>query len=152
MVVRAARPVLVLLMSAGLWHGAAAQPIASSSGPAASRHAALASVAKLCSADYARLCPPDPSGTPSAQAEAICLRPLTRESCSVFLSRLIQDAARHPEPESEDLEMLCLRAVMWDPGLSRKVRAQAAALCQLLEPSYMQSCDNRAPVTVANSL
>ena len=56
-----------------------------------------------------------------------------RENC------LIDNPVRHPAPTSENLGLLCLRAIVSDATFSPKVQAQAAALAALLKLQPSQS-------------
>ena len=56
----------------------------------------------------------------------------------VISTRLDNDPIRHPPPTSEDLGFLCLRAIVWDPSFSAKVRRQAAVLGKILDPQMHQ--------------
>ena len=59
-------------------------------------------------------------------------------------TRLADDASRHPAPTSEDLGFLCLRAIVWDPSFSAKVRRQAAVLGKMLDPQMHQLDERRS--------
>ena len=67
------------------------------------------------------------------------------ETEDVLSTQLVDDPIRHPAPTSENLGFLCLRAILWDPSSSAKVRRQAAVLGTILDPQNHQGGEGCRP-------